>query len=67
MAVPSPCVDICRVDRKTGWCVACLRTAEEIRSWARMTDHRRHQILGERKRRSRKLSTIVPSQDIVGQ
>jgi len=65
MAVPSPCVDICRIDRKTGWCVACLRTADEIRGWAKMTDHRRRQILGERKRRSGKLSIVVPPQVIV--
>ncbi|MDB5360321.1 MAG: hypothetical protein JWO51_1618 [Rhodospirillales bacterium] len=65
MAVPSPCVDICRMDRKTGWCVACLRTAAEIRGWAKMTDHRRRQILAERKRRNGKLSTPVPPEAIV--
>jgi uncharacterized protein len=29
-AVPSPCVNICRIDRSTGWCEGCGRTAREI-------------------------------------
>jgi predicted Fe-S protein YdhL (DUF1289 family) len=62
MAVPSPCVDICRMDRKTGLCIACFRTAAEIRGWAKMTDHRRHAILGERKRREKKLAAPVTAE-----
>ena len=60
MAVPSPCVDICRMDRRTGWCVGCLRTADEIGAWKKMTDHRRHQILNDRKRRQAKLTAQAP-------
>lgn len=36
----SPCIDICRFDGRTGWCVACGRTQVECRSWrkaARLT------------------------------
>lgn len=29
----SPCVDICRFDGRTGWCVACGRTLGECREW----------------------------------
>jgi predicted Fe-S protein YdhL (DUF1289 family) len=32
--VPSPCVDICRMDAATGWCEGCLRTIDEIAGWA---------------------------------
>ncbi len=31
MAVKSPCAEICRFDGKTGLCIGCLRTREEIR------------------------------------
>nr|WP_197978440.1 DUF1289 domain-containing protein [Sphingomonas sp. CFBP 13603] len=31
--VKSPCIDICRFDGRTGWCVACGRTQVECRGW----------------------------------
>jgi hypothetical protein len=55
MAIQSPCVDICRIDGKSGFCVGCLRTREEIREWKGMTDHRRHQVINDRARREAKL------------
>jgi len=57
MAVASPCIDLCRMDRKTGWCVGCLRTPDEIRGWTKMTDYRRHKVLAETPRRRRKLGS----------
>jgi hypothetical protein len=33
-AVPSPCIDVCRIDAGTGWCVGCSRTIDEIAQWA---------------------------------
>ncbi|TPG18831.1 DUF1289 domain-containing protein [Sphingomonas koreensis] len=29
----SPCVDVCRFDRGTGWCIGCGRTLAETRKW----------------------------------
>ncbi|WP_081988083.1 DUF1289 domain-containing protein [Sphingomonas sp. 37zxx] len=29
----NPCVDICRFDGRTGWCVACGRSLAECREW----------------------------------
>ncbi|MFL9914776.1 DUF1289 domain-containing protein [Paraburkholderia fungorum] len=55
MAVNSPCVDVCRIDGKSGYCVGCLRTRDEIRGWKNMTDHRRHQVINERFWRQAKL------------
>ncbi|WP_374035975.1 DUF1289 domain-containing protein [Brevundimonas staleyi] len=43
------------MDRKTGWCIGCLRSREEIRTWQAMTDHKRRQVLAERTRRVSKL------------
>jgi predicted Fe-S protein YdhL (DUF1289 family) len=55
MAVESPCIDVCRFDGRTGWCVACLRSREEARGWKRMTDHRRRAVLAEAPKRRAKL------------
>ncbi|BCQ55462.1 DUF1289 domain-containing protein [Burkholderia gladioli] len=60
MAVKSPCVEICRFDGKTGLCIGCLRTREEIRGWNKMTDHRRHQVINERARRQARLALPAP-------
>jgi predicted Fe-S protein YdhL (DUF1289 family) len=32
--VPSPCVDVCRMDPTTGWCLGCARTIDEIAAWS---------------------------------
>ena len=32
--VPSPCVDVCRMDPVTGWCLGCARTIDEIAAWS---------------------------------
>jgi predicted Fe-S protein YdhL (DUF1289 family) len=44
--VPSPCVDICRLDAQ-GLCVGCRRTIDEIMEWPRATETRRRAILCE--------------------
>ena len=31
--LPSPCVNICRLDASGQWCLGCLRTLEELRQW----------------------------------
>ncbi|ODT15073.1 MAG: Fe-S protein [Kaistia sp. SCN 65-12] len=56
MAVESPCEDICKFDRKADLCVGCFRTTEEIRQWRKLTDHKRRQILAERRRREAKVT-----------
>jgi predicted Fe-S protein YdhL (DUF1289 family) len=32
--VPSPCVDVCKMDAATGWCLGCARSIDEIAAWA---------------------------------
>ncbi len=44
-AVPSPCVEICRLDPKTGLCVGCLRTGDEIAAWGAADDDAKREIL----------------------
>jgi predicted Fe-S protein YdhL (DUF1289 family) len=36
--VPSPCVNICRIDPHTDTCHGCRRTLDEIAAWSRMSD-----------------------------
>lgn len=43
--VASPCVNICRLDRKTGWCIGCGRTGDEIARWTSVDDHERAAML----------------------
>jgi predicted Fe-S protein YdhL (DUF1289 family) len=50
-AVPSPCVDICRLDAQ-GLCVGCRRTIEEIAEWPSAGEARRREILRELARRN---------------
>ena len=44
--VPSPCIDICRLDAR-GVCIGCRRTIEEITEWSRASEARRREILSD--------------------
>ncbi|MCP3710257.1 DUF1289 domain-containing protein [Paraburkholderia sp. CNPSo 3274] len=35
---PSPCINICRMDERSGLCEGCLRTIDEIASWSTLDD-----------------------------
>lgn len=37
-AVPSPCINLCRMDAATGWCEGCRRTLDEIAAWGSLSD-----------------------------
>jgi predicted Fe-S protein YdhL (DUF1289 family) len=32
--VPSPCIDVCRIDADNGLCQGCWRTLDEIAAWS---------------------------------
>lgn len=36
--VPSPCIDVCRMNPASGLCEGCLRTIDEIAAWSQMRD-----------------------------
>ena len=38
MGVPSPCVDVCRMDEARGLCLGCHRTLDEIATWSTLPD-----------------------------
>jgi uncharacterized protein len=49
--VPSPCIDICKIDSNTDWCIGCLRTRDEIRGWKHLSDELRIVLIDELSRR----------------
>ena len=49
----SPCIDVCRMDAASGWCIGCLRTIDEIAAWAQLDEAARravHEALALRRR-----------------
>jgi prolyl-tRNA editing enzyme YbaK/EbsC (Cys-tRNA(Pro) deacylase)/predicted Fe-S protein YdhL (DUF1289 family) len=40
----SPCVNTCRMDPDTGWCLGCARTIAEIAAWSTLSDAEREPI-----------------------
>jgi len=42
---PSPCISVCQIDNKTGFCQGCRRTLDEIRDWIIMNPEERRRVL----------------------
>jgi predicted Fe-S protein YdhL (DUF1289 family) len=40
----SPCIDICKMDKATGFCKGCLRTKQEIKNWKEFSKPERREI-----------------------
>lgn len=48
---PSPCISVCRMDERSGLCVGCLRSLDEIAAWSSLAPPARRgiwQTIGER-------------------
>lgn len=43
-AVPSPCVNICRMEAASGLCAGCWRTIGEIAAWSKMDDDGKRRV-----------------------
>jgi predicted Fe-S protein YdhL (DUF1289 family) len=53
--VPSPCINVCRMNARTGWCEGCLRTIDEIAAWSALPDEAKRAVwqqLDDRRRRA---------------
>lgn len=55
MTLKSPCTDICQFDPRNQWCAGCGRTADEIKSWRKMTPYRQRVVLSDLPRRMTRL------------
>ena len=41
----SPCILVCSIDDKTGFCFGCGRTRDEIAGWMDYSDAKRRQLM----------------------
>lgn len=42
---PSPCIKVCVLDARSGWCVGCGRSSEEIANWPKMNAPEKRDLL----------------------
>ena len=45
MSIESPCILICSIDEKTGYCFGCGRTSAEIAGWLSFTPEERRDVM----------------------
>ncbi len=45
--IESPCILVCAIDMKTGYCFGCGRTREEIGAWTIMSPDNRRSIMND--------------------
>lgn len=43
--IQSPCILVCSIDMKTGYCFGCGRTRDEISGWMTYTGKERNEIM----------------------
>lgn len=60
VAVRSPCINVCRLDPATRWCVGCGRSASEIARWTSVSDAARQDILATLPSRLATLKAALP-------
>jgi predicted Fe-S protein YdhL (DUF1289 family) len=54
MAYPyptTPCIAVCQIDPKSGFCLGCYRTLKEIAQWGRFSEDERQALLPELEQR----------------
>ncbi|HYD81311.1 MAG TPA: DUF1289 domain-containing protein [Paucimonas sp.] len=49
--VPSPCINVCRMNARTGLCEGCFRTIDEIVRWGSAGESEKRAVWREIKRR----------------
>ena len=45
MTIESPCILVCAIDMKTGYCFGCGRTRDEIGGWMTMSGTERRAVM----------------------
>ena len=59
--VPSPCINVCRMDATSGLCEGCQRTLAEIATWASMSESDRRGVWQQIAQRREALASAGPS------
>lgn len=58
---PSPCNKVCSIDRRTGWCLGCFRTGEEIGAWPALAPEAKRALLARLDERQRQAAAVPRS------
>jgi predicted Fe-S protein YdhL (DUF1289 family) len=56
--IASPCIRICAVNPKTGFCDGCFRSLPEIAKWSRFSDEERDTITADLPVRGEKVAAL---------
>ncbi len=51
MSMVSPCVGVCIIDSRSGYCRGCKRTLTEVAEWLLYTDDEKRAVQAELKKR----------------
>ena len=57
--IPSPCISVCRLEARTGWCEGCLRTLDEIAAWSPLDDAAKRAVWKLLPQRREALAAVV--------
>jgi predicted Fe-S protein YdhL (DUF1289 family) len=57
--IQSPCIKICQLDQRLGYCVGCYRTGDEIAAWGTADDETRREILARAHGRQRAARAVA--------
>ncbi|MGL6109031.1 MAG: DUF1289 domain-containing protein [Rubrivivax sp.] len=59
--VPSPCINVCRMDPSSGLCEGCQRTLTEIATWASMGEADKREVWRQLAQRRGALAPARPN------
>ncbi|WP_378950565.1 DUF1289 domain-containing protein [Mesorhizobium sp. ANAO-SY3R2] len=45
--IETPCILVCSLDDRTGYCFGCGRTRDEVWAWSKMTPETRRAVMAE--------------------
>ena len=53
--VPSPCINVCKMNTQTGLCEGCFRTIDEIVKWSTASNEYKRTVWAEIEKRQHEL------------
>ena len=59
--IKSPCVNVCKIDYESGYCIGCKRTIEEIANWSILNDQQKKKILAKVKSKNTSKQKVFSS------
>ena len=63
MAVSSPCIGSCMIDRSQDWCVGCFRTRDEIALWTQMGEREKAGVVALCKHRKTQKARLTLAEE----